>query len=112
MSSRIKISFFSLCLIILLSPLFAARAESCRWVNIQTGLFCSTTIGNIEWQEKDSYFCSASEPLGPNAHCCCGPQETNANKTNSPKYIIIGSLIALFGGATVLILIFRKNELQ
>lgn len=101
--------FTLLFLVIIIFPLGAQSAEECRWINVRPGLYCSTEIGNIEWQSASAHKCANNSKNPYNYQCCCGPHLTEP-KVISKKLIIISSVVGFFTLITILVFAFKRNE--
>lgn len=111
--AAVQINKFTLFSLILLGVFFCGEpfvtyaAAECRWTEVKAGLYCSTVMGNIEWQAADATRCGTPGQYG--YQCCCGPQLKKEVKV-SPKFKIIGAIVAFFTILTTITLISRKND--
>ena len=84
----------------------SAKGE-CHWIYSEKNdvQACQRVLGEDGQKWQTSPQCDASSKGQYDTNCCC-PVES------SKKYIIIGSLVAIFGVITILSFALRKNETQ
>jgi len=102
----------SISLVIIIFNLNIAQAEYCQVTKVQSGLFCSTVLGDLAWQEKTMQNCGATASDDDTEKCCCNPNQSKAKKTIAPKYIIMGTAAAVLGAIAIISFALRKRELE
>lgn len=112
MSTRLIKTILFLIIFCLSLNIKIARAEYCQWTNVQTGLYCSTELKDINWQEKDIKNCSNQVKDNNNQKCCCIPQKPAGPKTIPAKYIIISILVVIIGGLAGYFLVVKNNGIN
>ncbi|MCX6793186.1 MAG: hypothetical protein NTY12_04120 [Candidatus Falkowbacteria bacterium] len=102
----------SIIIIYLFANISLANAEYCQLTTIQPGMYCSTELKDINWQEKDKKICSDQISNNKNEKCCCIAEKPKEAKKMSPKYIIIGSLLIVFGILTTYFLVTKNSQIS
>ncbi len=98
------------CLLLTLSFFIAmpayAKNERCVILDVAIHGECSSRGAN--WEDRSaSNECSSN--LSEGARCCCDKNQAAPQKI-SPKYLIIGAVVLVFGTITVLSFALRRND--